>query len=444
MAQCSKILFFNLLISFVLLTFPALADGVGHKNNATPEPPLQAAAEQEDHEVMDGGRDDDRGPDHEGSGAENSGSSTNNRLARIIDTLRGATLYRENCLACHGPDGSGKGEKASSPDHPVPNFTVPQAVARYTLEGMQSFLKAGHKVDTSGEWTASMSDREFKYIAMYIQDAFMLPAYTADSSIGRKIYARTCSVCHGDAGNSASWAQSSLDPPPFDFKSYKAKKLSQRHMINTVTFGSDHTAMVGWATQLSREEITAVVDYIRADFIFPKSRDQISLSGRNDADIPVSGKLDDAGKDGKIDMHSPFMNGLSGNFVHGKELYEENCVPCHAKKGDGNGPRAYFIFPRPENFTGRRAKNELNRPHILNSVTSGINGTVMPSWGNVLNEQQITDITEYVFSSFVVQVGATEQPVKAHKVKDRAPGKAIDEEAPTHDEHQNHEKKNES
>ncbi len=34
----------------------------------------------------------------------------------------------------------------------------------------------------------------------------------------------------------------------------------------------------------------------------------------------------------------------------GQELYAANCAGCHGDKGDGNGPAARFLYPRPRNF----------------------------------------------------------------------------------------------
>jgi DMSO reductase family type II enzyme heme b subunit len=36
--------------------------------------------------------------------------------------------------------------------------------------------------------------------------------------------------------------------------------------------------------------------------------------------------------------------------ARGLELYTTNCAACHGDKGDGNGPAARFLFPRPRNF----------------------------------------------------------------------------------------------
>src|SRR5262245_12646763 len=36
--------------------------------------------------------------------------------------------------------------------------------------------------------------------------------------------------------------------------------------------------------------------------------------------------------------------------ARGREVYAGNCAGCHGDKGDGKGPMARFLNPRPRNF----------------------------------------------------------------------------------------------
>ncbi|MFQ5772303.1 MAG: c-type cytochrome, partial [bacterium] len=35
----------------------------------------------------------------------------------------------------------------------------------------------------------------------------------------------------------------------------------------------------------------------------------------------------------------------------GQQVYNRACVACHGKSGDGNGPAAKYLDPRPRDFT---------------------------------------------------------------------------------------------
>ena len=90
---------------------------------------------------------------------------------------------------------------------------------------------------------------------------------------------------------------------------------------------------------------------------------------------------------------------------HGKALYEQNCVACHGIKGDGNGPAAAFLAPRPRSFV--EAKFRLRSTLIgqlptdvdlFRSVSLGMPGTPMPPWKHILNDEERWAVVEYIKS----------------------------------------------
>ena len=69
--------------------------------------------------------------------------------------------------------------------------------------------------------------------------------------------------------------------------------------------------------------------------------------------------------------------------------------------GDGRGPRGYFINPKPRNFLHAASRAALNRPTLHRVISKGKLRTEMPAWDKVLDPQQIADLSEYVFTSFI-------------------------------------------
>jgi mono/diheme cytochrome c family protein len=102
------------------------------------------------------------------------------------------------------------------------------------------------------------------------------------------------------------------------------------------------------------------------------------------------------------DMSLPMPLGLKGDPDKGRIFFMGNCFTCHGVKGDGNGPRAYFITPPPRDFLLETSRQRLNRPVIFEAVTNGRIGTNMPAWGKVLNNQEIADVAEFVFQNFIM------------------------------------------
>lgn len=79
----------------------------------------------------------------------------------------------------------------------------------------------------------------------------------------------------------------------------------------------------------------------------------------------------------------------------GRVVYFDRCVYCHGEEGDGNGPVADFLDPRPRDFTVGMFKlrttysGELPTDSDLFRVISrGISGTAMPQWELTLSEEE--------------------------------------------------------
>ena len=67
---------------------------------------------------------------------------------------------------------------------------------------------------------------------------------------------------------------------------------------------------------------------------------------------------------------------------HGESLFQGLCARCHGKNGDGNGPFAPFLNPKPRDFAGRTFKQRVDASDIglYRTLSLGINGTAMPAW----------------------------------------------------------------
>jgi mono/diheme cytochrome c family protein len=162
-------------------------------------------------------------------------------------------------------------------------------------------------------------------------------------------------------------------------------------MIVAVTHGRPGTPMPGFESQLSPAQIEAIVDYVRTRFM-------PSQSTNVHAGIPA-----EAG----WEYHErPLPGELHGEFERGRSLYFMNCVECHGVSGDGDGPRAYFIFPKPRSFLDPATQRILNRPRLFSGISDGVIGKEMPAWNKVLENQDIADIAEFVYREFI-QSGST-------------------------------------
>jgi len=94
--------------------------------------------------------------------------------------------------------------------------------------------------------------------------------------------------------------------------------------------------------------------------------------------------------------------------VDGEAIYRERCAFCHGDNGDGNGPAARYLSPRPRDFTSSQfkfratASGELPlREDVIKIVREGVRGTAMPRWEDVLSQAEIEAVVDYVTQNFV-------------------------------------------
>ncbi|HET6384761.1 MAG TPA: cbb3-type cytochrome c oxidase subunit II [Armatimonadota bacterium] len=84
----------------------------------------------------------------------------------------------------------------------------------------------------------------------------------------------------------------------------------------------------------------------------------------------------------------------------GRFIYYQECVGCHGNFGDGNGPAAKYLFPKPANFSALRrigASGGLLYYQIMNGIT----GTAMMSFKRDLESAKIWDVSNYIAVNFI-------------------------------------------
>ena len=239
-------------------------------------------------------------------------------------------------------------------------------------------------------------------------------APAAPGSQGALLYHNYCSVCHGDKGDGKSRASGALSTVPRDFTSEASKReLTRERIALAITHGRPGTAMVAWKSQLSEADIGALADHLLTRFVRPGPSAALAAGS-----APISGTRAHGGREAdvaaalpRVDMSARLPDGLKGDAQRGATFYQSNCATCHGARGDGAGPRAYFINPKPRNFTDSASRARLNRPALYAGVSEGRVGTEMPAWNKVASPQQIADVAEYAFRAFIAApTGASPAP----------------------------------
>jgi mono/diheme cytochrome c family protein len=315
-----------------------------------------------------------------------------------------ATLYHNYCSVCHGDKGDGR-SRAAFALKPLPrDFTSAASQQELTRERIVLAIKHGRPGTAMVSYSTQLSDRDINALADYVLSQFVRRD-VADSR-GRQIYAANCSVCHGDRGQGATWAGANMARPPRNFAA-AGPELTRETMIATVTHGRAGTAMAGFSQRLTRDDIEQVVDFVRTALMPAGAASTISgtrAHGGREADA--------ARAPAGVDMTAAFPKGLKGDAKRGSALYLANCATCHGSRGDGQGPRAYFINPKPRNFIEPASRARFNRPLLHTAIAEGRLGAEMPAWDKVFDDQQIADVGEYVFQTFIRAGGTPPQAGK--------------------------------
>lgn len=183
------------------------------------------------------------------------------------------------------------------------------------------------------------------------------------------IYTQNCAICHGDNGDGKTAAESGLRPPPRDFTTIEAAlELTRERMISSVTNGRPGTGMMAHKDRLSAQQIAAVVDYIRTNFMRTPTADDSARYVKN---------------------------------KQGKAIFVRNCAVCHGDKGNTAVWARSGLNPPPRDFTTDEAKKILTRDRMIHSVTNGRPGTGMMSFTRKLTAKEIEEVVDYVREAFM-------------------------------------------
>ena len=346
-------------------------------------------------------------------------------LERYIE--EGAVVYFQNCFFCHGDALAGAGPFAHGMNPPPANFQDPGTIAQLP----ESFVF--WRISTGGPglpdestpwdsfmpaWETMLTEEERWKVILYMYDvtgwsprtwgeeeavgAFQTeeeedetvekgPEKLDEAEASRRLYEKRCAHCHETNGEGNGPAAEFMMPRPRDFTAgtYKFRTTStgevptDEDLFNSIRHGLPGTAMPGWPL-FTDEEIKGLVRYIKA------------FAAEDFEEKPELVQI------GTPPKASPEL------IAKGKKVFEENkCWECHGKAGRGNGEKAeqdnfkddwdHRSFPRnlthPWEYRGGAALKD-----IYKSITTGLDGSPMPAFGDVTSDDERWAMAHYVSS----------------------------------------------
>lgn len=227
---------------------------------------------------------------------------------------------------------------------------------------------------------------------------------------GKAVYAKRCVFCHGREGKGDGEVADYLNPRPRDFASgvYKLRTTQSgeapvdEDLVRILAKGIPGTAMQGFADVLSEDERRHVIAYLKT---FAPDRFKAAPE------------------------RAPVGSDKSGAADKGKEVYDKaKCWECHGRAGRGNGEKADQLTDDwgspilPANLTkGWQYKGGSSVKDIFTRFTTGMDGTPMPSYADVLSEDERWNLAAFV-RTFVKEERAGADPiVRARRVSQEVP-----------------------
>ena len=89
---------------------------------------------------------------------------------------------------------------------------------------------------------------------------------------------------------------------------------------------------------------------------------------------------------------------LQGDPASGQEVFARQCVSCHGREGQGDGPAGAALNPAPTDFTSTDLQPAETFRVIRDGGAATDRSAVMPAFDGPLEEQQLHDVTAYVLS----------------------------------------------
>lgn len=84
-----------------------------------------------------------------------------------------------------------------------------------------------------------------------------------------------------------------------------------------------------------------------------------------------------------------------GDTAKGKSIYTANCMACHGQAGDGKGPAAVALTPKPKSFADPAFWEGRTDEALKTTIRTGKPGTAMAPFPT-LSDDDIANLTAYL------------------------------------------------
>jgi len=219
---------------------------------------------------------------------------------------------------------------------------------------------------------------------------------TGHSDSGKQLFYRYCWGCHGfrGDGNGENWLPTgsflepylNIQPRNFTSATFKCRSTptgtlpTDQDLYNAIERGFVMSNMPAWIT-LTAQDRADLVAFIKT--FSPRWKNEKPSEPINVPPEP------------KVTVES---------IKHGAELFQKlECWKCHGQEGRGDGPSASTLTDsndqpiRPYNFAvGSRFKCGTTNQDLYKIFMTGVDGTPMPSFADVIKAEDAWDLVHFL------------------------------------------------
>jgi mono/diheme cytochrome c family protein len=212
--------------------------------------------------------------------------------------------------------------------------------------------------------------------------------WTGHADAGKPLYFRYCWGCHGSHGdgNGENGQYLNLQPRNFAAATFKCRSTPtgtlplDEDLFNAITRGLVNSGMPPWP-ELTEQQRADLVAFVKT--FSPRWKSE--PSGQ-----PIAVPAETA-----VNLDS---------LKHGKELFTKlECFKCHGETGRGDGPSAAALTDNnnqsihPYDFeSGTRFKCGTTNSDLYKIFMTGLDGTPMPSFADVIKPAEAWDLVHYL------------------------------------------------
>jgi len=319
--------------------------------------------------------------------------------------VRGAAVYREQCVQCHGEHGRGDGPKAKQVEGPPPA----DLTDRRTLAGV-SPVDAYRKITIGVAGTAMAQFEE----TLSPEDRWAVTTYVAtlragegDVREGEGLYAAQCASCHGAAGGGDGPLAATLSVRPPALRDLAVQgRFSDDELVELVLRGRPGTPMPGFARVLDAEAARKLVAFVRVLPTAERQRFQPSPAAavfstvRRQLDSAVALRSDKIAFDAYLTFEQVETDVRARNAALAGEL-EDAFAALRARAPAGDARELDAIHARLLSALERAER-------LVADKSSGAN-LVMQSFVLLLREGFEAILVVAALMAFLAKAGATER-----------------------------------